>query len=121
MLIVGALSSIAIPVFVTQRAKARDSATQSDVVNVGQEIATYHVDGRGSLSLDLTVRPGRAVLTDGSWETTVNLTKGTAAPSLGESRDLDDAVGWCISLTDPRGAVESFRYSAASGLEEGTC
>ncbi len=48
MIIIGILAAIAIPVFLNQREKARDTAATSDVSTLGKEIATYYVDGTGS-------------------------------------------------------------------------
>ena len=45
MIIIGILAAIAIPVFLNQREKARDTATKADVSTVGKEIASYYVDG----------------------------------------------------------------------------
>jgi prepilin-type N-terminal cleavage/methylation domain-containing protein len=121
MIIIGILASIAIPVFLSQRAKAHDASTKSDVSNVAKEIATYYVDGGTGLTLDLDVEPGRAVLTDGTWRTSVALTNGTAAPASGSFANLGDQNGWCVSLTDPKGAVKDYSYTAGDGLGEGTC
>jgi prepilin-type N-terminal cleavage/methylation domain-containing protein len=123
MIIVGVLASIAVPAFLTQRSRAHDASTKSDVTNVGKEIATYYVDGNGSgLNLDLNVAPGRAVITDqDGYSTSINLTNGTALPSANGVRQLDDADDWCVALTDARGAVKDFSYSARGGLQEGTC
>ncbi len=56
MIIIGILSAIAIPVFLSQRAKAQDSAAKSDVSTVGKEIATYFVDATTAPSgLSITV------------------------------------------------------------------
>ncbi|HET8616463.1 MAG TPA: prepilin-type N-terminal cleavage/methylation domain-containing protein [Actinomycetales bacterium] len=122
MIVIGVLAAIAIPVFLSQRAKAHDSSTKADVNTVGKEIATYFVDGTGALSLDFTATPGSVVIADGaSFSTTVNLTNGTARPTSGVSAGLNDPDTWCVALTDPEGAVKEFKYSAAGGLEEGTC
>jgi prepilin-type N-terminal cleavage/methylation domain-containing protein len=121
MIIIGVLAAIAIPLFLTQQAKAHDASTKTDVANLGKEIATYYVDGGTGLTLDLDVSPGRAVLSDGRWTQSVKLTNGTAKPASGATRALDVENGWCISLTDPKGHVKDFRYSALDGLEEGTC
>lgn len=122
MLIIGVLAAIAIPVFLSQRAKAHDSSTKADVNTVGKEIATYFVDGTGTLSLDFTTTPGSVVIADGaSYATTVNLTNGTARPTSGASAALNNPTGWCVALSDPEGAIKEYRYSAAGGLEEGTC
>ena len=40
MIIIGILAAIAIPVFLNQRAKARDTSTKADVSTAGKEIAT---------------------------------------------------------------------------------
>ena len=45
MIIIGILAAIAIPVFLSQREKAQDTATKADVTTIGKEIATYYVDG----------------------------------------------------------------------------
>ncbi len=47
MIIIGILAAIAIPVFLNQRKKARDTAARADVSTLGKEIATYYVDGTG--------------------------------------------------------------------------
>ena len=41
MIIIGILAAIAIPVFLSQRKKAQDSAAKADVSTIGKEIATY--------------------------------------------------------------------------------
>jgi prepilin-type N-terminal cleavage/methylation domain-containing protein len=122
MIIIGILASIAIPVFLSQRAKAHDASTKSDVSNLGKEIHTYFVDGTGTLTLDFTSVPGKVVLADGAgYSTTVNLTNGTARPTSGVASNLGSPQGWCVSLTDPDGDVKDFKYSAAAGLAAGTC
>jgi hypothetical protein len=67
------------------------------------------------------VQPGKAVITANGEDTTVNLTNGTAKPTSGAFSNLDDFENWCVSLTDPKGAVQEYRYRARFGLEEGTC
>lgn len=121
MIIIGVLASIAIPVFISQRAKAHDTSTKADVSNLGKEIATMFVDGNGATAIDFNVQPGRAVVTDGVSTSIVNLTNGTAKPAAGASRDLADPQGWCVSLTDPQGKLKQFNYSAVGGLDTGPC
>lgn len=121
MIIVGVLAAIALPVFLSQRAAAHDASTKSDVANLGKELATYHVDGTGTPALDFSSVPGSVILSDGSYSVTINLTNGTAMPSAGASTNLGDANGWCVSLTDAKGQLKDFRYSAGQGLEAGTC
>ena len=122
MIIIGILAAIAIPTFLAQRARAHDTSTKADINHLGKEVATYFVDGRFTLTLDFAAVPGSVVLADGlGYSETVNLTNGTAAPSSGASANLGNAFTWCVSLTDPRGHVKTYKYTAASGLGTGTC
>lgn len=120
-IVIGVLAAIAIPAFLNQRARAHDAATTADVTTVGKEIATYFVDGTGTLTLDDTTVPGSMVITDGTWSTQVDLTKGVSLPSLNGSASLDQPTGWCVALVNTAGAVREFSYSAQAGLAEGTC
>jgi prepilin-type N-terminal cleavage/methylation domain-containing protein len=121
MIIIGILASIAIPVFLSQRAKAHDASTKADVSHLAKEIATYFVDGNGLLSLDFASVPGSVVVSDGLYTQTVNLTNGTAKPSTGASSNLNDESNWCVSLTDPKGSIKDYKYTATGGLATGTC
>jgi prepilin-type N-terminal cleavage/methylation domain-containing protein len=121
MIIIGILAAIAIPVFLSQRAKAHDSSTKADVSHLAKEIATYFVDGNGLLALDFTTVPGSVIVSDGLYTQTVNLTNGVARPASGASSNLNDESNWCVSLTDPKGSVKDFKYTATGGLATGTC
>jgi len=121
MIVIGVLASIAIPTLLTQQAKGHDTSTQADVSNLGKEVATYFVDGTGTLTLDFTSAPGRVLLGDGAWSTSVQLTNGTAAPTTGVSSNMGNATGWCVALTDPKGSQREYRYSAMSGSGVGSC
>jgi len=122
MITIGVLAAIAVPLFLSQRAKAHDTSTKADVSYVGKEIATYFVDGTGTLTLDFTTAPGSVIVADGgSYTARVNLTNGTARPTSGVSANLGNPDAWCVALTDPKGAVQEYRYRAQFGLEEGTC
>src|SRR3954466_2384662 len=120
MIIIGILAAIAIPVFLNQRAKAHDASTKADVTHLGKEVMTYFVDGTGTLVLDFSV-PGKVTMSDGTYSDTVRLTNGTAEPTSGASSNLGDPMNWCVSLTDPKGSVKDFTYTAQGGLAQGTC
>jgi len=121
MIIVGLLAAIAVPVFLTQRAKAHDTAVKADVSDLGKEVATYFIGANGPLVLDYTTVPGRIVLTDGSYSASVRLTAGGRPPAAGASANLDSSVSWCVALTDPAGNQKTFNYSGLNGLGTGTC
>jgi prepilin-type N-terminal cleavage/methylation domain-containing protein len=120
MIIIGVLAAIAVPIFINQRAKAHDAAVKADVSNLGKEVATYFVEGDGPLVLDYST-PGRVSLTDGGYTTYARLTVGSTAPASGASSGLDQPMGWCVALTDPKGSGKTFKYSAMNGLEAGAC
>ncbi|MBB2902837.1 prepilin-type N-terminal cleavage/methylation domain-containing protein [Kineococcus radiotolerans] len=124
MIVLGVLASIAAPVFLSQRAKARDTATRQDVSAWGKEVGAYFVDGRGTLqSPDTASRPGYVVVRDDGatpYTLTVRLSPGTelADPAL---TNPADATNWCIALTNPAGSTKTFHYGAPTGLGPGPC
>ncbi len=121
MIIIGILAAIAIPIFLSQREKAHDSSTKADVSALGKEVATYFVDGKGTLTLDFTSTPGKVLIADGAgYDSVVNLTNGTARPTSNASSNLDDARAWCVALTDTRGKDQTYKYTA-EGLGVGGC
>src|SRR3954449_116068 len=122
MIIIGILAAIDIPVFLNQRKKARDTSTKADVSTVGKEIATYYVDGAGTLGL--AVAAGVGTLSDGAggYTTDIKLSNGTALKtnvvySNGAAKDST----WCVALTNPAGDKQDYQYSAKNGLTQGTC
>lgn len=123
MIIIGILAAIAIPVFMNQRAKARDTSTKADVSTAGKEIATYYVDGTGSLTA--TVSGSTLTINDGAatnpYTATIALSKGTVGQSGVKYSGTDLATTWCIDLTNLTGQAKDFKYSAQKGLEAGTC
>ncbi|MFD0481108.1 type II secretion system protein [Kineococcus sp. GCM10028916] len=68
MIIIGILAAIAIPVFLSQRAKARETSAKSDVSVIGKELAAYYVDASGGLTASSTA---------GNWSL-----KTTATPAV---------------------------------------
>ena len=127
MIIIGILAAIALPVLLTQRAKARDAATKSDVSRLGKEVAAYFVDGVGPVVLDYTApaagNPAAIAVTDvaGYHSGTLHLSVGTVQPAAQASARLDSATTWCVALTDPNGSQQSYSFSANTGLQRGLC
>jgi prepilin-type N-terminal cleavage/methylation domain-containing protein len=127
MIVIGVLAAIAIPIFLTQRAKARDAATQSDVSRVGKEIAAYYVDGQGPVVLAYTApaggHPATIAVTDaGGYDSgALPLSAGTVRPVAGASAHLDSSTTWCVALTNPDGSQQSYSYSGDRSLQRGVC
>ena len=121
MIIIGILAAIAIPVFLSQRKKAQDSAAKADVSTIGKEIATYYVDGTSAVPV-VSIAAGRYVLNvpvNGSEVAIVNQDLGKAsANNLLFNQFYVDGTKWCVSLKNAQGdkAVAGVKYSAAGGL-----
>jgi type IV pilus assembly protein PilA len=125
MIIIGILAAIAIPVFLSQRAKAQDSAVKADVSTLGKEIATYFVDNTAAPTI--ATASGRYTVAGndaGKQSNGVGLidTAGATATSITSSgATIMDAQHWCIALKNPNGSQQTYKYSAQNGLETGKC
>jgi len=128
MIIIGILAAIAIPVFLSQRAKARDTAVKADVSTLGKEIATYYVDNTAVPTVTLT--SGRYVVAGNdagksSTGVVLNGSYGATAAAADADNSLDTTGWttntWCVGLYNPDGAQKTFKYSAQNGLETGQC
>jgi type IV pilus assembly protein PilA len=117
MIIVGILAAVAIPIFISQRQKAYDAATKSDVSRLGKEVTAYYVDGTAALTLNGTantmqLKDAATIVSE------IPISPGTV---LATYSGLVDSTSWCVSLKNPKGAKQSFRYSADKGLTSGIC
>ncbi len=112
MLIVGVLVAIAIPIFLNQRAKAADSAAESDAVNLGLMIHTENTPD----AVAKVERSGDAYYIDDEWM--MPASDGVEVIAF----TTDSASHWCVQLSHPDGASTSgpgVRYDSHSGLEVG--
>jgi type IV pilus assembly protein PilA len=130
MIIIGILAAIAIPVFLNQRTKARDTATKADVSAMGKEIAAYYVDGTTPIFVSVsgttaTIYP--AATATGTPIITMTLSQGTALSNQKQTVTPATAAtysgSWCVALTNPDGssANKIWRYSSGGGLASGAC
>ena len=122
MIIIGILAAIAIPIFLSQRAKAQDSAAKADVSTLGKEVATYFVDGTVMPVIDtIAVGTTNHYTVDG-----VDVGKQSDNVVLGTSSSdtATPETTWCVSVYNLSGDVAKtagYKYSAVGGLEEGQC
>ncbi len=117
MIIIGILAAIAIPVFLSQRAKAQDSAAKADVSTIGKEIATYYVDNTTAPTLAVSgSRYTLNTLDIGKQSANVGLTL-----TLGSPGSFVSATKWCVDVTNPEGSQKIYKYSAKGGLATGVC
>jgi prepilin-type N-terminal cleavage/methylation domain-containing protein len=121
MIIIGILAAIAIPVFLSQRAKARDTSTKADVSTAGKELATYFVEPAAvpNVTVAQAAVGANVVLSDaGVPFADIKVSKGTDQTT---ATNLNSDTGWCIGFTNVDGKQQTYKYSAAGGLEPGAC
>ena len=121
MIIIGILAAIAIPVFLSQRAKARDTSSKADVSTVGKELATYFVEPAAipNVTAAQAAAGGDIVLADsGTAFATIKVSSGT---TLGGVASLNSDTLWCVGVSNPAGKQVTYKYSAAGGLQPGVC
>lgn len=126
MIIIAVLSSIAVPTFLNQRKKSRDSATKSDIARVGKELAAYFVDGTSAQLVYVApagANPARMEVRDAAGYTSgvLVMSQGTVRPAGGYEANLDSPTLWCVALTNPQGDRKTYSFSRADGLREGVC
>jgi type IV pilus assembly protein PilA len=127
MIIIGILAAIAIPVFLNQRAKARDTATKADVSTIGKELATYFVDGTGTLTIAQTAAGGNITVSDGAaagaYSAAIKVSDGTALQTgVAGFTATPTSSTWCVGLTNASGSSQkNWKYSASAGLTAGSC
>jgi prepilin-type N-terminal cleavage/methylation domain-containing protein len=120
MIIIGILAAIAIPVFLSQRAKAQDSAAKADVSTIGKEVATYWID-QTTAPATLVVTSGRYVLAGADiGKASANVVLNTPVGGA-LNTTLWTANAWCVGVNNPNGQQKTYKYSAQNGLEPGQC
>jgi prepilin-type N-terminal cleavage/methylation domain-containing protein len=131
MIIIGILAAIAIPVFLSQRQKARDSAAKADVSTIGKEIATYFIDNTAApTAVDTTTNAGRYTILAASGNNNIGKVSNgvTLVDYAGAVATTINTAGmtptaWCIAVRDNTNAGSPgtiFKYSAQNGLESGS-
>lgn len=116
MIIIGILAAIAIPVFLSQRAKAQDSAAKADVSTIGKEIATYWVDATAAPAAGVALTSGRYTLNG------QDIGRASANMSVVQGATTGwTATAWCVGVHNSEGKTQDYKYSAQNGLESGTC
>jgi type IV pilus assembly protein PilA len=133
MIIIGILAAIAIPVFLSQRAKAQDTAAKADVSTIGKEVATYWIDNTAAPT-SVVVSSGRYVMNYGT-SSTLDMGKASANVQFATLDGNGTAVAngttvtttswtanaWCVDVINPNGSQKNYKYSAQNGLETGKC
>ena len=119
MIIIGILAAIAIPVFLNQQVKARDTSAKADISTVGKAITAFYVDGTGALTYGVAA---------GAWSLKQGVTVAdTGKVSTGNVAGTEGGIhvtsqsDFCVSLvTSDTGAAHTWHYSQ-DGLAKGIC
>ena len=118
MIIIGILAAIAIPAFLNQKKKARETSAKSDVTTIGKEIAAFYVDGTGALTVG-TNASGEWTLTSGTTEIAKGKLSADNTASTGGAT-VASADKFCVQVVNS-GAPTSAWKVRASGLTSGAC
>lgn len=101
IIIIGILAAIAVPVYLNQQNKAKDSAAKSDLGNAKIAVASALVDDPNSTTIDLS---------SFTWSDGV---------SGAESVTISATGTFCIAATSATTKV--FHVNEAGGIEDGAC
>lgn len=124
LMIIGILAAIAIPVMMSQRAKARDIAAKTDATTLGREIASYYVDASGVPAVAVVSGRYQVAGADvGAVSRGVSLGSVATPPAVVTTADTTGwtSTTWCLNVMSPSGSAMYFKYSAQGGLEAGSC
>jgi type IV pilus assembly protein PilA len=128
MIIIGILAAIAIPVFLSQRAKAADTAAKADVSTIGKEIATFFVDGTALTTTGVQTVTNRYQVNGvdaGKESANVSLNGSYGVTAAAPVAVLDattmTSTAWCVGVVNSAGSQKTYKYSASKGLESGQC
>lgn len=119
VVIIGILAAVAIPVFLSQREKAADAGTKSDLKNAATLMETYYVDNQGygsatgakSTSVSTATQLSELQSTDG---VTISVVRVRTASGT-------TPASFCLQGAHTN-SDEVFSYdSATGGLQDGNC
>jgi len=118
MIIIGILAAIAIPVFLNQRKKARETSAKADVSTIGKEMAAYYVDG--ALATTVTSAGNVWSLKDSA---AVVITTGTLSSgnNVVAAKSLGSTAGVYCAAVKTSDNVTWHYGSVDSGLAAGDC
>lgn len=121
MIIIGILAAIAIPVFLNQQQKARDTAVKSDTGTIAKELAALYVDGTGDVTYTAAVAAA-----NGNAATPARITVSGESADLKLSKDSEIVTitgnqnNWCVAVKNKVDGADgsTFKYTVANGLEK---
>jgi type IV pilus assembly protein PilA len=104
MIIVGILAAIAVPVYLSQRQKAENTAAKSDLRNVASQLASYAVDASGDYSAVSPAALSAAGIT-------IQLSPNTVVYLIQQSTS-----GFCLAAFNSKGSALPTSQASFQGL-----
>ena len=118
MIIIGILAAIAVPAFLNQRRKARETSVKADVKTIAIEVVGFYIDGTGALAL--------AANGAGSWKLTSSPSTvvATGPLSSGNSVSVNSTItsdnSYCVAVTPSQSGARPWHVNQ-NGLAVGDC
>ena len=110
MIIIGILVAIAIPTFLSQKTKAKETSEKADVKAIATDVASYLVDGNPAATISITGTSPTYTLTG---------TGITGKLSTGNSVDANSAINtdgtYCISVGNTDTNAKHWFIKTATG------
>ncbi|MDR2253342.1 MAG: prepilin-type N-terminal cleavage/methylation domain-containing protein [Bifidobacteriaceae bacterium] len=132
VIIMGILAAIAIPLFLSQRAKAEDAKSLADVETMGKEISTWYVDHTAAPVIVIT-----GTAPDRVWRLKEKATDADSNDNLvgpvGKNVAADDSgatdatlwgfkgtgkTEWCFWAANKHGKVKGYYITAVTTIKE---
>jgi type IV pilus assembly protein PilA len=117
MIIIGILAAIAIPAFLNQKNKAKETSAKADVSTIGKEIAAYYVDNTGALSVNTVTGPPLEWTLSDAVPTVV--ARGKLSAGNQATGTITSDAAYCVSVKNAD-APQAWKYDQ-NGLAKGTC
>ena len=115
MIIIGILAAIAIPAFLNQKKKAKETAAKSDATNISKEIAAAAVDGDiTALSISGTAPNYTLSIT-----TAAGVDTAAVKVSAGNTAAVTGTTNYCVTVTPATGTGSPWS-AGPNGLLKGS-
>lgn len=119
MIIIGVLAAIAIPVFLAQKNKAKDSSAKSDVSLIAKDVTSYYVDRTSALTI--AGGPGGGFTLTDQASSVVDTGRLSAMNSVSVKSKATSESSWCVAVTNADTGITWSASANAAGLSKADC
>jgi type IV pilus assembly protein PilA len=126
MIIIGILAAIAIPVFLSQKNKAKETTAKSDVVAISTDINSVLVDGN---AIGLTITSAAGIYTVAGTDVNGQPVSVTGILSAGNSVAVKSkytaaTATYCVEVDNSAAGTKAWKVDTTSGtgaVQQGNC